>query len=385
MLAALAAFGAWEFHRHQRMIPRIPLRVLVNGTRGKSSVTRLIAGGLRRGGITTLGKTTGTKPRLITPDGVDHPIPRVGRPNIIEQLMVFRRAAAHHAQALVTECMAILPANQTIMQEQLVRSTVGVITNVRADHLDDMGPGLDDVARCLARTIPRDGVAFTAEQEFLPLLEEEARRRNARIVAVNGDDVPAAILRRFTYCEHRENIAVALAVCTHLGVSREDALEGMVEAPPDPGVLRLYEIDLPGRRVLFVNAFAANDPDSYVRIWEMLRPLAEECSQVVVIVNCRRDRVQRTESLADLIARRLRADLFVLAGEATAPLEIRARAMGLSGERIQNLGGEEAIEVVDRVLALARKDTIIVGIGNIVGHGEDIVVHFAARGRERAF
>jgi poly-gamma-glutamate synthase PgsB/CapB len=384
LLGALGGYGAWEFHLHQRRIPRVPLRVLVNGTRGKSSVTRLIAGGLRRGGLVTLGKTTGTKPRLITPDGVDHPIHRVGRPNIIEQVMVFRRALELRAEALVTECMAILPPNQTIMQDQLVRSTIGVITNVRADHLDDMGPGLEDVARCLARTIPRDGIVFTAERDHLPLLEEEARRRHARLVAVTGEEVDPAVLRRFSYCEHRENIAVALAVCEHAGVPRATALEGMAEAAPDPGVLRLYEIPHAGHRVLFVNAFAANDPDSYVRIWDLLAPLAAEAGHTTVIVNCRRDRVQRTESLADLIARRLQAGLFVLAGEATTPLEVRARALGLRPDRLVNLGGAAAAQVVDGVLARITGDTLVVGIGNIVGLGEEIVAHFAAQGHERA-
>jgi len=88
LIVLLAVYGFWEFRRHQRNIDKVPIRILVNGTRGKSSVTRLITGGLQAGGLRTLGKTTGTKPRYIYPDGSEIPIERVGRANIIEQLKV---------------------------------------------------------------------------------------------------------------------------------------------------------------------------------------------------------------------------------------------------------------------------------------------------------
>ena len=69
LLAGLTWFGVWETRRHTRTLRQIPIRIHVNGTRGKSSVTRLIAGGLRAGGIRTVAKTTGTMARLIFPDG----------------------------------------------------------------------------------------------------------------------------------------------------------------------------------------------------------------------------------------------------------------------------------------------------------------------------
>ena len=63
LTTGLAAYGVWEWRRHARNVARIPIRVHVNGTRGKSSVTRLIAAGLRAGGVRTFAKTTGTMAR----------------------------------------------------------------------------------------------------------------------------------------------------------------------------------------------------------------------------------------------------------------------------------------------------------------------------------
>jgi gamma-polyglutamate synthase len=50
-LAALPAAGVVEQRRHLARLESVPVRVLVNGIRGKSSITRLVAGALRGGGL----------------------------------------------------------------------------------------------------------------------------------------------------------------------------------------------------------------------------------------------------------------------------------------------------------------------------------------------
>src|SRR6476660_4712029 len=80
--------AAVEAVLHRRSLKRIPIRIHVNGTRGKSSVTRLIAAGLRAGGIPTCAKTTGTLPRMILPDGSEYPVYRPSTPNVLEQLRI---------------------------------------------------------------------------------------------------------------------------------------------------------------------------------------------------------------------------------------------------------------------------------------------------------
>ena len=146
LVAGLAAYGVWETRSHRMNLARVPLRIHVNGTRGKSSVTRLIAAALRAHGIRTFAKTTGTMARIIDPDGREIDVYRVGRPNIVEQTRIVRRAVEAGAEALVVECMAVAPELQPITELRLIQSTVGVITNCRADHLDVMGPTTDDVA-----------------------------------------------------------------------------------------------------------------------------------------------------------------------------------------------------------------------------------------------
>lgn len=381
----LAGYGCWEYFRHQKNIRAIPVRVMVNGTRGKSSVTRLIAGGLRGGGVKTLAKTTGTRPRLIYPDGSEVPIIRPGKANIIEQLMVFRKAASLGVDALVVECMAVLPPNQLLMEKQMVKSTVGVLTNVRADHLDEMGPTIEDVARSLANTIPWNSIAFTCEQAFLTVLQETGRDRRSNLVPVTAETVTDEMIRGFSYIEHKENVALALAVCEHLGVPSANALRGMQNALPDPGVLRLFGIHHYEKEITFVNAFAANDPDSYVVIWNLMKTRRAASSTVLGLVNCREDRIQRTESLATLIARTLPADHFILVGEFTTTLFNKAVSMGLRPSKMSNMGDANPVEVFERAAYLSGPHSLIIGIGNIVGFGEDILETFTSRGKEIAF
>ena len=373
-------YGAWETRQHQRHLQRVPVRVHVNGTRGKSSVTRLIAAGLRAGGRRTFAKTTGTMARMIFPDGHEADVYRVGRPNIIEQTRIVRRAADSGAEAMVIECMAVMPELQPVTELRLIQSTVGVITNARADHLDVMGPSVDDVALALAQTSPRNGHLFTAERERAHLIAPIASARGTTVHVVDDSGISGSELGGFTYVEHAENLALALAVCGHLGVARDTALRGMHAATPDPGVLRRYEVRTGRGSVTFVNAFAANDPDSTYLIWRRLGLDRDQPGvRKMVLANCRDDRLQRSGQIAEFVARRVAADHVVLTGLGTELVLYQAVQRGLPRDRITDLGGRTAEEVYERVLDLAGDRSVVVGIGNIVGLGEEIVLHFRNR------
>ena len=162
---ALCIAGILEYQFHMRSLAAISLRIHVNGTRGKSSVTRLIAAGLREAGIRTFAKTTGTAPRVIDSEGKDRIIHRLRLPSIGEQTRLLSYFADEKPDAVVMECMAVQPQYQWIAEHQMVQSHIGVITNVRPDHLDEMGPTEDDVAYSLCNTIPVDGILITGEDQ----------------------------------------------------------------------------------------------------------------------------------------------------------------------------------------------------------------------------
>jgi poly-gamma-glutamate synthase PgsB/CapB len=317
-------------------------------------------------------------------DGSEIPVLRHGKPNIIEQKRIVAEATRQKADIFVTECMGVQPRLQEILEDQFIRSHVGVITNVRGDHLDEMGPTMDCVAASLANTIPYEGTLFTAEDKFFDILEARAKLRHAAIHKTDASHITDSDMRGFSYLEHKDNVALALAVCQHLGVSRADAIKGMQEANPDPGVLRRFKIETQNKTVEFVNAFAANDPDSYKLIWEMLKIHREPGKTLIVLVNSRKDRIQRAEQLGEFIASDLDADYFVISGEYTHALVAKAIACGLPHNKISDLGGRPLEAIFNSILNLTPEKSLVFGIGNIVGFGEQIVNYFTERGTEVA-
>jgi poly-gamma-glutamate synthase PgsB/CapB len=391
ILFTLILYGLFEHWFHLRNLESLPIRIHVNGTRGKSSVTRLIAAGLRAGGKRTFAKTTGTKPRMIYEDGAEVPIYRPGKANIIEQIGVVRRAAAREAEVLVIECMAVNPVLQRFVEEKLVKSTIGVLTNVREDHVDVMGPTIQDIARSLTGTMPRKGPLFTAEQKMLPVIQEEAKKVGTEVVTTDHDFVSDEMMGKFSYIEHKENVALSLKVLEHLGVKPDVALEGMYAAEPDPGALRRHRIESFGKEIEFVNAFAANDRESISMIWnalvgasavnpDALSKGAVNTRTTIVIVTCREDRLDRSKQMGELIAEEIKADYYILNGALTNVAEKQAMASGLSADKLFNLSESSADLVFGKVEELTSERSLVLGIGNIVGYGEDIVACFENRG-----
>ena len=99
LLAVILLGLAAEKRRAVRDRKKLTHIVHVNGIRGKSTVTRLIAAGLQAGGWNVFCKTTGTVPMTIAPDGTERPIRRPGRSNIKEQLSILHQAAQSGADA----------------------------------------------------------------------------------------------------------------------------------------------------------------------------------------------------------------------------------------------------------------------------------------------
>ena len=394
----LVGLGMAEYRGHARALAGLPVRIHVNGTRGKSSTTRLIAAGLRAAGTPTLGKTTGSLPRILLPDGAERDVVRRTRPNVIEQRDVVALANKLGVQALVLECMALRPRLQWLCERQLVAATHGVITNVRPDHLEVMGPSEADVARALCGMVPRGGVLYTAEAKHLDILAHAARDRKTRLVTcgqlrllpdgAERTPLPAPTdeeMGRFGYREHADNVMVALMVLHDLGVARQVALSGMWAAQPDIGATTCLTVAFFGRRLSFVNAFAANDPVSTELIWREMRarytgPGATDVHQSsIALVNCRHDRPERSHDLGHAAAGWPPADKVVVMGRGTHVFARAYVAAGGARDRLSMVGDVPAAEVFEQLLALVGKSALIVGMGNIGGEGLALLRHFHNR------
>jgi poly-gamma-glutamate synthase PgsB/CapB len=378
----LVILGAAEFAAHKRRLAKIPIRIHVNGTRGKSSVTRLIAAGLREGGIVTCAKTTGTLPRLILPNDREIPVYRPSKANVIEQVRIVAAAAAHKAKALVIECMALQPEYQWLSEAKFVRATHGVITNTREDHLDVMGPTEADVALALAGMAPRNGVCYTAEQEHLGILEEACRDRGSKLIGITPEEfteVTEEELDAFEYRAHGENVALALRICRDVGVDREVALRGMQKSKPDAGAMTEHTIEFFGKKIVFVNGFAANDPESTEMIWRSTLERHPDLETTVALFNLRADRPDRSVQLARAYLHWPQADSVVLMGDGTYIFARTAVKAGLDETKILFAEGQWVDDTFETLVGLIKTSGLIMGMANIYGPGLELVTYFKNR------
>ncbi|GBD87046.1 capsule biosynthesis protein CapB [bacterium BMS3Abin03] len=381
LISVFLITGIIEYYSHQKRIYSIPIRIHINGTRGKSSVTRLVGAGLSAAGIPVITKVTGTYPRLILEDGNEIYIYRKAGANIIEQLNIVKYAVQRKVKAIVIECMALEPQYQWITENKMIHATIGVITNVRPDHTDVMGNTLPEIADALGKTIPEGKNFFTGENDNPNLLTEIAKKKGAEYYVANPNDVKPEEMTEFKYIEHRENVALALDICTHLGIERNVALKGMYKANPDPGALKMFKVKSFGKTLTLYNAFAANDPQSSLMIWNKLRDEGRFKGTTILLLNIRHDRLDRAKQLTEMISLELnnQFDHLILMGESTEVVENLATGFGTDVKKIMNLGWKETSEIFENILTLTVKEATIIGIGNMGGLGAKLAQYFEHR------
>jgi poly-gamma-glutamate synthase PgsB/CapB len=280
--------------------------------------------------------------------------------------------------------MALQPLLQSIAEHRMVRSTVGVITNCREDHLDVMGPEPVNVAEALCGTVPRGKPIVTAEQRFIDVVESAAKTMEAPLCAISEKDLANITdeeMTAFGYYEHRDNVAVALRVAELCGVSREEAMKGMHQVEPDDGALRVFQVPFFGRDITFVHGFAANDHESSEQIWNLSSKCFSEYKQRMVVLNVRADRPDRSKRLGQSIPTwRPHVDHVILTGTG---IPIAARELmqaGFPPGSVTFAEDHTAREVFEEILNPVAQKALVVGIGNVADPGLALVTLFRNRG-----
>lgn len=372
-LILFLSIGVYEMLNHKKAINAIPIRININGIRGKSTVTRLTNGILKEAGYKTIGKTTGTSARMIYWDKPEEPILRRPEgPNIREQRLVVQEAADLGADALVSECMAVNPDYQIVFQNKLLKANIGVIVNVLEDHLDVMGPTLDQIADAFLATIPYNGTLILSESPYVDFFTTEAKKRNTKVIVANNAAVPESFLNKFNYMVFPENAALAFAVAQALGISQTIAVKGMLKATPDPGAMRIHSLKSKYGKGSFINAFAANDPSSTLNIWNRILKQGYSSKNSVIIMNCRNDRVDRTIQFVEDVLPHIDISTLILIGTTVGPVLNAVNNKLIKVDELLNLEHQTTTEIF-HVLEKKLNNNIVFGLGNIHGAAEPLI------------
>jgi poly-gamma-glutamate synthase PgsB/CapB len=315
---------------------------------------------------------------LILEDGAEIPIRRRGNANIIEQLKIFIEAVKRKANVLVVECMAVSPELQWVSEHKMVKSTIGVITNVREDHLEDVGPGLNSMAESLKFTIPQKGVLVTTEKDYFSLFKEQAEKLNTEIVWADPDDVSDRTINKFNYMNFKENVSIALQVNKLLGVKEDIALRGMLKANPDPGALKILKLVKEGKIVFFVNAFAVNDRRSALLVWGKVKKIFDLNNLPVIgIINSREDRVLRSIEFSKILATDIIPSKIILVGHLNKLIERALLRLNVPTKKIINLGRlTDAEKIIGKALQPTNNKVLLIGFGNTKGAGQKLIEYF---------
>ncbi len=360
---------------------QIPLRICITGTRGKSTVTRLVAAAMRQAGRRVMAKTTGSQATLILPEGKEEKILRRGTPSILEAKKLLKRASRLRVDVLVSELMSIRPECLYTESVQMLAPHILILTNIRVDHLAQMGRSSEDVARSLATAIPGHATVFLPEEELSPVFEDTARLMGSRLEPVPRES--GSLLQEAPALQFGSNIRLALAVAEFCGIDSETALRGMRSARSDFGALKVWTADLgsPARHWYLVSAFAANDPES---TRESLDKVGEKIDfggmRLTGLLNLRSDRGDRTLQWSQALECEpySRFDRVYFLGDQARALRSKLPA---GGTRWCVLQAKEPVRIMEEITQKTGDDSVLIGMGNMGGAGAELVRHWEKIGK----
>lgn len=370
--ALILILGMREIYIHNKRIKKVPIRININGIRGKSTITRLIYGILREDNYKVIGKTTGTDARMLYWfDEEEYPVVRKPQgPNIGEQKDILQNVNDNGGEAIVNECMAVNPDYQIIFQNQLLKANIGVIVNVMEDHMETLGPTLDEVAEAFTATIPYNGKLIVMKDDYTEFFKKEADKRNTETIVVDKDKVEESLLREFDYIVFPDNVAIAMGVAEAVGANTDTALKGMLNAPPDSGAVHIHYHHKNNTKNIFVNAFAANEPQSTKAILQKVIDYKYPYEKKVIILNCRGDRLDRTKLFAENFITDVDYDTLICVGKSTQLVTEVMKSQ--PDKKYLNFEGKP-FEEVEKAIYEESENALVFCVGNIHGNGKKVV------------
>lgn len=351
LFALLLLYFYIENRINQSCLASFKAVIHVNGIRGKTSTCRYLDAVLRSR-FRVFTKTTGTDAMILDVSGKEIPCRRLGPANIHEQIRIIRRARREGAEVLILECMAVRPELQRIAQEQIVKSPITVITNVRYDHIFEMGDTLEEIAASLSATIPENGTLYTADANAAVLLSEPCRKKNCRLISCPPFGTSA------------ENIELARMVSRDLGVTEEDFVSHLPNVKTDFGARKLYPVkNKNGDFFYFLNLFSANDPQSTSN---NVKDACAKYPRICFLYNHREDRPDRALLFARYFFPDYKDCTVYISGRGAALPRRLFKQAGIHDPRI--LSDSQVMSMQD-----LEAGTVLVGIGNIKGVGYQLI------------
>ncbi len=374
LLAAIIYFVV-EYYIIQRAVSSFTHRVIVNGTRGKSSVTAYIAAGLRAGSIKTIAKITGIVPTIILSDGTEETIKRKGSARVQEQFKIIRTAWKKGADALVMECMSLHPEYQRI-ETKALKPNLYIITNIGDDHFEEMGDKMSERVESICSAIPKNSKVITISDDNIEQVRELAAKSNTEVIVptefVSEQQLPAGVFP--------QNINIALTALEIMGVNPE-VVKQQIITYASTYKYPVRKIDSSNGNLYFVNGFAVNDPPSAEAFINYWRGKFNPDAGVSIILNTRADRPGRTKLFCSWLTESTYVKNIFLTGSHTKTA-LRILSKTLPDKIVSAEDSKILVQKIMNEKYTGDQEHIIFGIGNIAGSGFEIMDIIESKSKE---
>lgn len=337
-----------EGYQQKKNVNSIPIRILVNGTRGKSTIVRLLVSALNNSGFRTVGRSTGSEAQILLPDGSIEPIIRKRSARIYELIKFFKRAKEEKAECVVVECMALQKENQIAVRDKLVIPTDVIICNTLVDHVPEMGSDVISTSQVLGCSIPKDANVFVTEPYY-----DDKGKKVYHITLPEFGDTKTAV--------HPVAIAICKAVLEEKDLGEEALEKAIATFVPDIG---LKSEALVGNSSVFVPTFSVNDLTMMEKTILKYKAFYPD-KKLFVVFNSRADREYRIILFKDILTRQ-------------SDNIIKVYCIGDYNKKVarafSKLARSEAIGIEELgALINDSKDSVFIGLGNIKGDGEKLL------------
>ena len=135
----------------------------------------------------------------------------------------------------------------------------------------------------------------------------------------------------------------------------------------DSSSLFIWDINYRDNKNKFISAFAANDPDSTMKVWKLV--VSRENGKKCIFLNTRNDRRYRTIQLVELVLKHIKPDNFIIRGDDVHSILKEYKIKGIKLKVFNMVTTHN--EIIDYLNQLDKYT--IVGIGHIVGWGDRFI------------
>ncbi|MCF6270198.1 MAG: hypothetical protein L3J41_10830 [Melioribacteraceae bacterium] len=347
-----------EYYLLSISIRKIPLRILVNGTRGKSTTVKIIYNILQKNGYKVYAKITGNNPILFNHDGTKKLLKRFAPISIKENIRLLRQIAKEKSDAMVMECMALQSETQKILSKIIFKPHYAIIVNVLPDHQEIMGDTIEENLLTLLECVNKNSTLLVTSETNNILKNVNCTHNKVSIVSqteFNFDfkNIPKEIIS--------ESWSIINGITKELNLDKQIARDQFLFEWQT--IDKNIKLEIPKLNIEIWNLFSVNDIVTTKRFIQFSTNVKPK-NDVGFILNCRMDRPLRTKEFAQYISDNFKTSKILLMGNGKYLAKNIFKKNNFSKDNIVMFKEDRTIMNIEQIIT---KNSTFYSIGNNKG------------------